>query len=146
VDAAENYPSLINCLDGGGNGLALDLDSLSDDGTGGLKTGRRASPFSRTLHARIKTDGDDVIQPVHLVWQRDRYDSPDSLLPVTNTDVENAWQNAFGFHQKSDQARRPILFKGQIAPTVCYSRFSRCFAAGKPDDGFIPSVRSAGRR
>lgn len=144
MDAAENYPSLINCLDGGENGLVLDLDSLSDDGSDGLKTARRASPFSKTFHARIKTDGDHVVQSVHLVWQRDRYDSPDSLLPVTSTDVENAWQNAFGFHQKSDLARRPILFRNQITPTGLLQPFQPLFRCQKTRRWFHPVCPQCG--
>ena len=144
MDAAENYPSLINCLDGSENGLALELDSLSDDGSGGFKTGRRASPFSKTFHARIKTDGEDVVQSVHLVWQRDRYDSPDSLLPVTNTDVEGAWQNAFAFHQKRDQAGRPILFKNQIAPNGLFQPFQPLFRCRENRRWFHPVCPQCG--
>jgi hypothetical protein len=144
VHAAENYPSLINCLDSGENGLVLDLGSLSDDGTIALKTGRRASPFSETVHARIKTTGDDVIQPVHLVWQRDRYDPPDSLLPVTNTDVENAWKNAFAFHQKSGPSRAPILFKGQIAPNGLFQPFQPLFRCRETRRWFHPVCPQCG--
>jgi hypothetical protein len=144
VHAAENYPSLINCLANGANGLVLDLDFLSDDGTGGLKTGRRASPFSKTFHARIKTDADDVIQKVHLIWQRDRYGSYDSLLPVTNTDVEDAWQNAFGFHQKSDPARAPILFKDQITPTGLLQLFQPLFCCQETRRWFHPACPQCG--
>jgi hypothetical protein len=138
VDADENYPSLINCLDGGENGLVLDLDSLSDDGSGGWSSGHRASPFSRTFHARIKTDGDDVVQSVHLVRQRDRYGSFDALLPATNTDVEGAWQNASAFHQKSDQAGRPILFKGQIALNGRLQPFQPLFRCRETRQWFHP--------
>jgi hypothetical protein len=38
VDPAEKYPSLIDCLDKGENGLMLDLDLPSGGGIGRLKT------------------------------------------------------------------------------------------------------------
>ncbi|MBC2713429.1 MAG: hypothetical protein HGJ94_21245 [Desulfosarcina sp.] len=114
MDPTENYPSLINCIETGKNGLLLDLASPSGDQAGAVGTAFHMSPFSKTMHARIKTDGDDVIQPVYLVLQRDHYDTPSSLLPVDNIGVETAWQNAFTFHQNTGHAKAPIFFKHQV--------------------------------
>ncbi|MBC2713134.1 MAG: hypothetical protein HGJ94_19725 [Desulfosarcina sp.] len=114
MDPTENYPSLVNCLETGKSGLLLDLAFPSGGQASAVGTAFRTSPFSKTMHARIKTDGDDVIQPVYLVLQRDHYDTPSSLLPVDNIDVETAWQNAFAFHQRTGHSKAPIFFKHQV--------------------------------
>lgn len=144
MDEAENYPSLINCLETGDNGLALDLVFPSSVRTGGPETPLQVSPFSKTIRARIKTDGDDTIQQVHLILQRDQYDKRGSLVPVNNVVVEAAWQNAFAFHQKSDPAKPPIFFKRQIASNGQLLPYQPLFLCQETNRWFPPVCPQCG--
>ena len=144
MDVSENYPSLINCLDTGQNGLHLDLDFPSGghgDDTGAFFS---ISPFSKTVPARIKTDGDAVIKRVLLVLQRDHYDTPSSLFPVNNLGVETAWQNAFAFHLSGDPAKAPILFNHQVSPAGELRPFQPLFCCHETGQWFHPVCPQCG--
>ena len=114
MDVTENYPSLINCLETDLNGLFLDLGPPSGEHIGTFGSTFCIGPFSKTISGCIKTDGGDVIRQVLLVLQRDHYDTPRSLLPVNNSSVETAWQNAFSFYQNSGPTKAPLFFKHQV--------------------------------
>jgi hypothetical protein len=144
VDPAEKYPSLIDCLDKGENGLMLDLDLPSGGGIGRLKTPFQVSLFSKTIRARIKTDGDDIIQDVHLIVQRDRYDRPDSLVPVNNMVVEAAWQRAFGFHKKHRLSKPPFFFKHQVDSDGRLQPFQPLFLCRETNQWFPPVCPQCG--
>ncbi len=144
VDAIETYPSLINCLAAGENGFCLDLAFPSRDQTGAAGAALRMSPFSRTIPARIKTDGDDTIQDVLLVLQRDQYETSGSLVPLNNNGVETAWQNAFTFHQNSGQAKAPIFFKHQVSPKGDLKPFHPLFHCRETRRWFHPVCPQCG--
>ncbi len=116
MDIPENYPSLINCLETGQNGLFLDLSAPSGGQADAVASASCTGPFSETIPGCIQTDGDGVVQQVLLVLQRDRYDTPGSLLPLNNRVVETAWQNAFTFYRNSQPAKVPIFLKHPINP------------------------------
>jgi hypothetical protein len=144
VDVTENYPSLINCLETWQNGLYLDLDFPS--GGHGDETDACVSigPFSKTIPARIKTDGDGVIKRVLLVLQRDDYDAPGSLLPVNNPSLETAWQNAFAFHRNGDPAKAPLFFKHQVSPTGEFRSLQPLFCCNETRRWFHPVCPQCG--
>lgn len=140
----ENYPSLINCLETGQNGLYLDLDFPSGDLDSAVLSTFSVSPFSRTISGRIKSDGDGVIQHVLLVLQRDQYDTPGSLLPVNNLSVETAWKNAFAFHHKDESVTAPIFFKHQVNPASDFKPFHSLFFCHETQHWFHPVCPQCG--
>jgi hypothetical protein len=144
VDTTQDYPSLINCLETSQNGLFLDL-ALPSDGPGdgaGIAIG--ISPFSRTIPAIIKTDGDDYIKRVLLVLQRDHYDTPGSMVPVSNLTLETAWQNAFAFHRNGDPAKAPYFFKHQVSPTGEFRPLQPLFCCKQTRRWFHPVCPQCG--
>lgn len=55
-----------------------------------------SSPYSRLLDARILSDTGAEICRASILLQKDRYSLMDNeLWPVTNVDIENAWNKAF---------------------------------------------------
>ena len=144
MDTTENHPSLINCLATANNGFLLDLALPSGDQAGAAETSFCISPFSKTIHARIKTDGGGVIQHVLLTLQRDQYDAPRSLLPINNIGVETAWQNAFIFHQRTGHSKAPIFFKHQINPKGKLEPFQPLFHCHQTKRWFHPVCPQCG--
>ena len=117
MDVTENYPSLINCLETGQNGLFLDLSAPSGGPADASRIGSATPVHSpKPFPGASKPMATVSSQQVLLVLQRDRYDTPGSLLPLNNRVVETAWQNAFTFYRNSPPAQAPVFFKHQINP------------------------------
>jgi len=144
VDITENYPSLINCLETGQNGFFLDLSAASGEPADAIGSAPRTGPYSETIPGCIKTDGDGVVQQVLLVLQRDRYDAPDSLLPLNNRGVEAAWQNAFAFYRNSGPAKAPVFFKHQINPKGEFEPIQPLFCCRETGRWFHPVCPQCG--
>ncbi len=144
MDVTENYPSLINCLETGQNGLFLDLSAPSGGQADAVASASCNGPFSETIPGCIKTDGDGVVQQVLLVLQRDRYDTPGSLLPLNNRVVETAWQNAFTFYRNSRPAKAPIFFKHQINPNGEFEPLQPLFHCREKGRWFHPVCPQCG--
>ncbi|WP_155315494.1 hypothetical protein [Desulfosarcina alkanivorans] len=144
VEPIENYPSLIDCLDSAVSGFALDPDFHSGGGTGGRERPFRSSPYSRTFRGRIKTDAGHRVRDVHLILQRDRYETPGSLVPVTNLAVEAAWQNALVFHTQNDSATPAVFFKGQIDANGRLQPFQSLFYCQTTQQWFHPVCPQCG--
>ena len=144
MDATENYPSLINCLETGQNGLFLDLSAPSGGQADAVASASYNGPFSETIPGCIKTDGDGIVQQVLLVLQRDRYDTPGSLLPLNNRVVETAWQNAFTFYRNSRHAKAPIFFKHQINPKGEFEPLQPLFRCRETGRWFHPVCPQCG--
>ncbi len=144
MDPNENYPSLIDCLDTGSHGFFLALfppAGLRDDGS---TTTVVRGPFSKTLAATIKTGGNDPITHVHLVMQRDRYDPPDSLLPLSNPGLEAAWQQAFDFHHSNAQTNGLIVLDHQLNAKGELQGFAPLFRCQQTRQWFHPVCPQCG--
>ena len=144
MDVTENYPSLINCLETGQNGLFLDLSAPSGGQTDAVRTISCNGPFSKTIPGCIKTDGGGVVKQVLLVLQRDHYDTPGSLLPLNNSAVETAWQNAFAFYRTNPPAQAPIFFKHQINPKGEFEPLQPLFRCRETGHWFHPVCPQCG--
>jgi hypothetical protein len=94
---------------------------------GGSRTdGDRSSPFappmegdplSRVIQGRIMTDGGTILKDVLLLLQRDEYGLvDDSLSPLTNLDVERAFQQAFSTYLRESKGSL-LLFSGLVNQT-----------------------------
>lgn len=58
-------------------------------------------PFSRLLKGAFVTDAGNVVREVFLLTQKDRYLlAEDTLRPVTNTDIDLAWQSAYSSYAR----------------------------------------------
>ena len=144
LDSTEAYPSLISCLEAGKHGFCLDIDlpePKRNTGDGGMVY---SGPFSRTIKAKIKTDGGDAVQDVLLVLQKDRYDFTDPMVSISNTDVEIAWQNAFAFHNRLGQAKEGRFFRDQISPKGLLLPFQPLFLCLESKRWFHPMCPECG--
>jgi len=140
VDLNENSPSLMGCLDSGNHGLVLDLSlpkvSASPiDGKG---------PFSKRIFTHIHTNGGDSVAPVVLLTQRSCYEPPAAIMPLNNTLVEAAWQNAFEFHHHGESANGPILLKDQVNGNGRVQAFSPLFFCRHTGKWFHPVCPQCG--
>jgi hypothetical protein len=138
LDSTSAYPSLIGYLAPGTRGFYLDLalaDSPRDhDSEGALYSG----PFSKSIRATIKTDGQDGVRDVLVVRQRDHYDFSDALVPVGNTEVEAAWQKAFAFYNQPGHVGEALFFKDQISSIGQLRPFQSLFVCRDTKRWFHP--------
>jgi hypothetical protein len=74
-----------------------------------------SDPLARLMEAQFLTDAGDLLRKVFLLVQRDQYRlAEDELWPVTNLDIENAWQHAFSFFNNGGKQRQVTVLSGQI--------------------------------
>lgn len=95
-------PSLHPYLEPNQPGFFIDL--TGETGSGNAERGRSRFPFpvlndrstlTRLLRADVVSDGGSGVQPVFLLVQRDNYQvQTGELRPLTNPDIEAAWQRA----------------------------------------------------
>jgi len=75
-----------------------------------------SDPFSCLIKAKISTKANSDVRSVFLLVQKDQYNvKPDSLWPLKNKDVEDAWQKLFTSCSKGHHKPKPILLKEQIS-------------------------------
>ena len=69
-----------------------------------------ANPFARLIEAEFVTDTGSKINRVFMLVQRDRCHSPrEGLWPLTNSDVDQFWQNAFAHYCSAQNRNNPAL-------------------------------------
>lgn len=70
-----------------------------------------STPVTRMVEASLVTDAGSVLKKVFCLLLRDRYlFEKDELQPVTNIDIDTAWQQAFSIHQsEADDSSKTIL-------------------------------------
>ena len=74
-----------------------------------------AAPFSLLIEARFVTDAGSELKKVFLLMQRDTYSAGKTgLRPITNQDIEQAWQTAYHFYVRSRIAAPPVVLSGQV--------------------------------
>ena len=77
-----------------------------------------SDPLARLMEAQFLTDAGNVLRRVFVLVQKDRYRlTEDELWPVSNLDVDNAWQRAFSFFNGEDDRRHLATLSGQITET-----------------------------
>ena len=74
-----------------------------------------SAPVTRLVEASLVTDAGSVIKKVFCLLPRDRYlFKKDELQPVTNIDIDTAWQQTFSFHHSEADGSPKTLFSCQI--------------------------------
>jgi hypothetical protein len=72
-------------------------------------------PLARLVEGQFLTDAGTVLRKVFLLVQKDRYSlTEDALWPVSNVDIENAWQNGFSFYAGAGSEQHPVVLAAQI--------------------------------
>ena len=73
-----------------------------------------SDPSARVVAARVDTDGGDRVASLFFLVQKDRCRlEMETLHPVTNVEVEEAWQRAGAAYLRSGEGYAPHFFEGQ---------------------------------
>ncbi|MGE5239674.1 MAG: hypothetical protein ACM3ON_12830 [Chloroflexota bacterium] len=127
--------ALLACLNKLPGSLHIDCPLVSEDPTILAKTPfpfvtvTDADPYARILGGRILTEAGSMLTEVLLLVQRDQYAlRRDPLRPVTNRDVEEAWQKAFRAYEKDRRSPLIHVFRpGGLLPPLLYCTLTRLF-------------------
>ena len=85
-------------------------------------------PVARLVAGAFVTDTEDTAKALFVLLERDDYLLRyEPLLPVTNTDIEEAWQSAFSFYRSSGREERFVTFRCQCAEDGRLSRLAPLF-------------------
>ena len=105
-----------------------------------------SDPISRIVAARVDTDGGDPVASLFLLVQKDRYRlEKGTLHPVTNVEVEKAWQRAAAAYLRSGEGCAPRLFEGQSGANGELSPFAPLFFCKEKGRYFHPPCPRCGR-
>lgn len=103
-----------------------------------------SDPLSRVIRGRIVTDAGTKVKDVLLLVQRDEYGfTDDGLCPITNVDVERAWQQAFSSYLK-DGKEDSLLFSKQMDTAGNLARMDSLFFCEKTGLFFSPPCPTCG--
>jgi len=105
-----------------------------------------SDPTARIVAARVDTDGGDRVASLFFLVQKDRYRlGRESLHPVTNVGVEEAWQRAGAAYLRVGEGRSPRFFEGQRGPDGRVSPFAPLFFCKEKARYFHPPCPRCGR-
>jgi hypothetical protein len=105
-----------------------------------------ADPFSLLIDARFVTDAGSELKKVFLLVQRDTYAVGNAgLRPVTNRDIEHAWQKAYDVYLRSKFAPPPVVISGQIAESGTAVPIQPVFYCKQTATYFHPPCPHCGR-
>ncbi|BBO73283.1 hypothetical protein DSCW_07000 [Desulfosarcina widdelii] len=140
MDLNENSPSLMDSLDTGDHGLVLDLAAPEESAPsiGGNGT------FSKRIFTHIYTSCRDSVGSVVLLMQRSNYEPPRTMVPLNNTLLDVAWQNALEFHRHVDSSNGLILLKDQVNTEGQLRAFSPLFFCRHTKKWFHPVCPQCG--
>jgi len=105
-----------------------------------------SDPTARVVSARVDTDGGDRVASLFFLVQKDRYRlGKESLHPVTNVEVEKAWQRAAAAFRSIGEPCAPRFFEGQSGADGRVSPFSPLFFCKEMGRYFHPPCPRCGR-
>lgn len=105
-----------------------------------------SDPTARLVAARVDTDGGDRVASLFFLVQKDRYRlERDSLHPVTNVEVEKAWQCAGAAYRSVGDRCAPRFFEGQSGANGILSPFAPLFFCKEKGSYFHPPCPRCGR-
>jgi hypothetical protein len=82
-------------------------------------------PLTRLLSGSFSTDTDDIVRPVVLLMERDwRVARSDPLRPVTNLDMEAAWEGAYAHYSRVKESAGFITLSAQFSEEGRFSRLA----------------------
>jgi hypothetical protein len=104
-----------------------------------------SDPLARLMEAQFLTDAGNLLRRVFLLVQRDQYRlAEDELWPVTNLDIENAWQHAFSFFNHEGKQRRLTILSSQITEGNGLSPLAPLFFCKRRQVFFCPPCPRCG--
>ena len=105
-----------------------------------------SDPTARVVAARVDTDGGDRVASLFFLVQKDRYRlEKGTLHPVTNIEVEKAWQRAGAAYLRSPEGCAPRLFEGQLGANGILFPFAPLFFCKEKGRYFHPPCPRCGR-
>jgi len=105
-----------------------------------------SDPTARVVAARVDTDGGDRVASLFFLVQKDRYRlGKESLHPVTNVEVEKAWQRAGVAYRGVGEGCAPRFFEGQLDANGNLSHFAPLFFCKEKGRYFHPPCPRCGR-
>lgn len=104
-----------------------------------------SDPTARVVEGRVDTDAGDRVASLFLLVQKDRYRlGKETLHPVTNVEVEVAWQRAAAAYRGMGDPSAPRFFGGQSGPDGTLSRFAPLFFCKEKERFFHPPCPRCG--
>jgi len=105
-----------------------------------------ADPTARVVAARVETDGGDRVASLFFIVQKDRYRlGKETLHPVTNVEVDVAWQRAAAAFRSLGEGFAPRFFEGQLGANGKLSPFAPLFFCKEKGRYFHPPCPRCGR-
>ena len=105
-----------------------------------------SDPTARVVAARVDTDGGDRVASLFFLIQKDRYRlEKETLHPVTNVEVEKAWQCAGAAYRGAGKGCAPCFFDGQLGANGGLSSFAPLFFCKEKGRYFHPPCPRCGR-
>jgi hypothetical protein len=105
-----------------------------------------SDPTARVVAARVDTDGGDSVASLFFLVQKDRYRlEKETLHPVTNVEVEKAWQRAGAAYLRFAEGCAPHFFEGQLSANGSLSPFASLFFCKEMGRYFHPPCPRCGR-
>ncbi|MFA6147100.1 MAG: hypothetical protein WC899_02695 [bacterium] len=101
---------------------------------------------ARVVEARVDTDGGDRVASLFFLVQKDRYRlGKETLHPVTNVEVEKAWQRGGAAYHRFAEGCAPRFFEGQSGENGILSPFAPLFFCKEKGRYFHPPCPRCGR-
>lgn len=105
-----------------------------------------SDPIARIVAARVDTDAGDRVTSLFFLVQKDRYRlEKESLHPVTNVEVEKAWQCAGAAYRRAGGESAPHFFEGQSGENGNPLPFAPLFFCKEKGRYFHPPCPRCGR-
>lgn len=105
-----------------------------------------SDPTARVVAARVDTDGGDRVASLFFLAQKDRYRlEKGTLHPVTNVEVEKAWQRAGAAYRSVGDRFAPRFFEGQSGADGILFPFAPLFFCKEKERYFHPPCPRCGR-
>jgi hypothetical protein len=105
-----------------------------------------SDPLTRVVAASFVTDSGCELKKVFLLLQKDRYDlQRDELWPLTNRDIDEAWERRFSLRADAGDDSSPIILAGQTGDKGLPVPFSSLFLCKKRRLYFHPPCPLCGR-
>jgi hypothetical protein len=103
-------------------------------------------PFSVLIQARFLTDAGSELTQVFLLIQRDAYHCPGAgTRPITNRDIEHAWQQAYDYYLRANNPHPALILSGRLTEGGRAARLPSLFYCTKTEAFFVPPCPKCGR-
>ena len=143
-----DIPSLLPYLQGTGqNGMTISLVCNTGEATDRVSncasfvTNSSVDPLSKLFFAQLRTDAGTVVKNIILLSQQDQYHvSEQTLWPLNNVDIDNAWQELFLTGSKSKR----IELSCQSDSDGRLHKLSSLFFCSRSRHYFIPPCPACG--